>query len=262
MSGDRAVAADDLGTDLRLKLVQLSGVEHAVEHCPHVVAHPVIGGQQVVQLSGVALGLRPGGCGARGLGNGQALDVRPNPLKAIRIVLGPVVRHRTHGGVGSRPAQRLGVDGLAGRALHQVRATQSHERSALDHEDHVGQRREVRPAGDARTHDGGDLRDVQVAAHDRVVVEDARRAILSGKHAALIREVDAGRIHEVHDRNPLAHGDFLRPQDFLDRFGPPGASLHRGVVRHDHDRPTGDHPDSGDYARRRRLTVVLVVGDE
>ncbi len=51
------------------------------------------------------------------------------------------------------------------------------------------------------SHHRGDLRHVQIAPHQRVVVEDPRRAVLSGKHAALIRQVDARRIDQIDDRD-------------------------------------------------------------
>src|SRR5256886_13712912 len=89
---------------------------------------------------------------------------------------------------------------LSRGALHEVRAPEPHERRAFDHEDHIRQRGKVRPARDARSHDRGDLRHTEVVSHDRVVVEDARRAVLPWEHAALVRQIHAGRVHEVHDR--------------------------------------------------------------
>ena len=56
---------------------------------------------------------------------------------------------------------------------------------------HVRERGEVCASCDTGTHDGADLRHVQVPPHDRVVVEDARGAILAGKDTTLIRKVDA-----------------------------------------------------------------------
>src|SRR5690606_7642629 len=103
---------------------------------------------------------------------------------------------------------------------------------------------------------------VQVAAHDRVVVEDPARAVLSGKDAALVREVYACGVDEVDDRHPAAHRDLLRAQHLGDRLRPPGARLHRRIVSDDDDRPILYGDDSGDDARGGRLTVVTVVGDE
>src|SRR2546430_16079587 len=65
------------------------------------------------------------------------------------------------------------------------------------HEDDVRQGRQIRAAGDARPHHRGDLGHAEVVSHDRVVIEDPRRAVLSRKYAALAGEVDAGRIDQV-----------------------------------------------------------------
>ncbi len=121
---------------------------------------------------------------------------------------------------------------------------------------------QVRAAGDAAPHHRAHLGNVEVASHDRVVVEDARGAVLPGEDAALIRKVHAGAVHQVDDGDPLAHRDFLRAQNLPDRLGPPRAGLHGGVVRHDHDFATLDHTDAGDDAGRRGLAVVLVVRDQ
>ena len=49
-----------------------------------------------------------------------------------------------------------------------------------------------------------------------------------------------------------AHRDLLRPQDFLNRLGPPGSGLDRRIVG-DHDNfPSADQPDAGNNSRGRR----------
>ena len=75
--------------------------------------------------------------------------------------------------VRARAAKSFVIDCLAGGALHEVRAAQTHERSAVDHDDDVRQRRKISATRDARTHHRGNLRHLQIAAHDRVVIEDA-----------------------------------------------------------------------------------------
>ena len=72
---------------------------------------------------------------------------------------------------------------------------------SLDHDDDVRQRRQIRAAGDARSHDGRDLRNFQIPPHDRVVIEDSRGAVLARKHAALIRQIHARRIDQIDDRH-------------------------------------------------------------
>jgi hypothetical protein len=132
----------------------------------------------------------------------------------------------------------------------------------LGHEDHVAECRQVRAAGDAAAHDGADLRDAQVAAHQRVVVEDARGPILPWKDAALVRQVHARTVDEVDDRDALAHRDLLRAEDLGDGLRPPAAGLDGGVVGHDDHLPTLHHPHARDDAGARRLAVVAVVRHE
>ena len=161
--------------------------------------------------------------------------------------------------MGAGPAQRLGVHGLAGSALHQVGAAKPHEAGAVDHEDDVGEGRQVGAAGDTASHDGADLRHPQVSPHDRVVVEQPGRAVLAGKDPALVRQVHPGAVHKVDDGDVLAHGHFLRPEHLLDRLGPPGAGLHRGVVGHHDDLAALHHPDPGNDPGAGCLPVVFVV---
>jgi hypothetical protein len=192
----------------------------------------------------------------------QNVDQLAQLRQAVLIVLHRIVRDAAHLGVGARSAEGLGIDRLAGRALHEVRAAEAHERRALDHHDQIGERRQIRAAGDALPHHRGELRNAQVPAHDGVVVEDAARAVLTGEDAALVGEVHAGRVDEVHDGHAAAHRHFLRPEDLANRLRPPRAGLHGGVVRHEHDRPPMHEPESRDDPGGRCLAVVLVVGDQ
>src|SRR5436305_14923696 len=103
--------------------------------------------------------------------------------------------------VSARPTKSLVIDCLTGCALHEVRAAQAHERSAVDHDDDVRQRREISATRDAWTHHRGNLRHLQITAHDRVVIEDARRAVLPWEYSALIRKIHASRLDEIDHRH-------------------------------------------------------------
>ncbi len=120
----------------------------------------------------------------------------------------------------------------------------------------------IRAAGDAHAHHGGDLRHFEFSAHQRVVIENARGAVLAGENAALIGEVDAGGIDQIHDGQAVAHGDLLRAQNFRDGFGPPGSGFHGGVVGDDYGGAAFDQADAGDDASGGGLAVVFIVGDE
>ncbi len=100
----------------------------------------------------------------------QLAKALADPLQAVGIVLRHVVRHAADRGVHARAAQRFGIDHLPGRALHQVRTAQPHEAGAFHHDDAVAERRKIRAARDARPHHRRDLRDAQLAPHQRVVV--------------------------------------------------------------------------------------------
>src|ERR1039458_5902180 len=67
---------------------------------------------------------------------------------------------------------------------------------------------------------------------------------------------------QVRTRDAVAHGDFLRTQALGDGFRPPGASLHRGIARDDDRVAAFDLADAGDRAEARRLTIVLIVGQQ
>ena len=121
----------------------------------------------------------------------------------------------------ARPPERFVVNRLPCRPLHQVGPAQSHERSSLDHDYDVRESREISATCDTWSHDRCDLRHFQIASHDRVVIEDARGAILAGKDSVLVRQIHAGGIDEVDNGHMLAHRNFLGPQNLFDRFGPP-----------------------------------------
>jgi hypothetical protein len=89
-----------------------------------------------------------------------------------------------------------------------------------------------------------------------------RAPVLAGKHSALIREIHSRRIDEIHDRDAAAHRDLLRAQNFLDRFGPPGAGFNSCIVGNDYDLAPVNSNDRGHYSCCRRLPIILVVRDE
>jgi hypothetical protein len=158
--------------------------------------------------------------------------------------------------------ERLTVDCLAGGTLHEIRPTESHERAALHHEDHVAQRREIRATRDALAHHGRDLRDPQIPSHERVVVEDAGRAVLPREHSTLIRQIHTGRVDEIQDRDPAAHRALLRAKDLRDGLRPPGAGLHGRIVRDDDALAAVHLHNTGDHTGAWRFTVVEVVRDQ
>ena len=132
----------------------------------------MIGGQHAIQSVGARRRGAPSRRAAAGAGSWR--NRWRIMRQAIGIVLRHVMRHAADRGVHARAAERFGIDHLARRALHQVRPAESHEAGALHHDDDVAERGQVRAAGDARPHHRGDLRNAQLAPHQRVVIEDAR----------------------------------------------------------------------------------------
>ena len=220
----------------------------------------MIGGHQIVQaLCRIRWGRSGRGCCFwwRLLSNLLA-----NETEAIAVVARHIVRHAAHRRVHPRPAQRLRVHNLTDRALHQVRTAQPHEADAVHHYNHVAESWQISASGNAWPHHRRDLRHMQNTPHQRVVVENARGPVLAWKDAVLQRQVHTGRIHQIDDGQPVAHRDLLNAEDLGDRLRPPRPRLHRGIVGHDHRRPALNLRQSGYHARARRLTIVLVVGDE
>ena len=247
---------------MRLELVHLSVVDDGAKHRVHVVGHAVIGWQEIVKRVRVFRRARGRFHQRRNDRPGKDFDEISQLLETRLIVIHGVVRNGADLGVRDRTAQGLGVDRLSRGTLHEVRPTEPHERRALHHDDDVRQRREISAAGDARTHDGRELRHFEVVPHDRVVVKDARGAVLAREHAALIRQVHARGINEVDDRDTAAHRGFLRAQDFLDRLRPPRSRLDGGVVGDDNDLASMQHSDARHDTRAWGLSLVLVVRHE
>src|ERR1044072_9005270 len=86
-------------------------------------------------------------------------------------------------------AESFVVDGLSRRALYEVRATQTHKGCVFNHDNDVRQGRQIRAAGDAWSHHRRDLRHLKITAHDRVVIEDSRGAVLTRKNSALVGKI-------------------------------------------------------------------------
>ena len=129
-------------------------------------------------------------------------------------------------------AQRLRIDALAGRGLHERRATEK-DRALLAHDDRlVAHRGHVRAARRARTHDDGELRNA-ARRHLRLVVEDAAEMLAIGKHFVLARQERAARIDEIDARQRVLERDLLRAQMLLDGDRVVGAALDGRIVGDD-----------------------------
>ena len=78
----------------------------------------------------------------------------------------------------------------------------------------------------------------------------------------MIGKIHTGRIDEINNGQAIAHGDFLRAQNLVNGFRPPGTGLHGGVVGDDYSRASLDVSDASDNPRARSLAIIFVVGDQ
>src|SRR5207245_838272 len=126
---DPPVSGDHLFRVIRLKLVQLTAVEQAVEHVAHIIGQPVVRRHYVVQI-------------VEGPPSRMSLfDLHSERLRrwklsyelakfhyAVFVVLCAKMGHARDLVVGERAAERLAIHDLTYRALNQVWPAQTHER--------------------------------------------------------------------------------------------------------------------------------------
>jgi hypothetical protein len=115
------VAADHLLGHFGLELVQHPVIEEALEEVRHVVGHPMVLREDVVQLLGRALRL-PDRAEAvlHAVEPREPTDVFADPHQALGVGGGAIVRHGADFGMSARPTQEFAVHRLAGGALHEV----------------------------------------------------------------------------------------------------------------------------------------------
>ncbi len=185
----------------------------------------------------------------------EAADSLARHRERMGVVVGQVVHHARGARMHVAAAERLGVDDLAGRCLHERRPAEE-DRSLLAHDDRlVAHRRHVGAAGGAGAHDHGELRDAR-RREPRLVVEDAAEVFAVGKHLVLQRQECAARIDEVDTGKPVLERDFLRAQVLSHRHRIVGPALDGRVVRDHHDLAAEDAADPGDDAGRRSVVPV------
>ena len=144
------------------------------------------------------------------------------------------------------PAHLLERRDLADDHLGHSRRAEVHRRIAVDHEDDVAERRDVRTAGRRRTEQAADLRDLP--RQPDLVVEDPPGTPATGEELHLVGQPGAGRVDQPEDRHLLGERGLGRPQHLLDRAGTPRTGLHHRVVGDDHDGHAVDRAATGDDA--------------
>ena len=136
-SANACVPANDLAGKAALKLIQRAIIDDQIEQGVHVIRHAMVCRQQIVNR-------RVRGRKVRRRSNGRTRQPRDQFAylgDARLVVVNRVMRNPANPRVRVRTAQRFAIDDLACRAFHEIGSTESHERSPLHHQDHVGERR-------------------------------------------------------------------------------------------------------------------------
>ena len=162
----------------------------------------------------------------------------------VDLVGGEVVGQAADARVHVGAAEALVVALLAGRHLDQRRAAEEHLRALVDHHHVVAHAGDVGAAGRRVAEHEGDRRD----AHRRQPGEVAERLPAGDEDLALVGEVGAARLDEVHQRQAVLHGDGHGPQRLLDRHRGHRAAAHGRVVGDDHALDALDDADPGEHA--------------
>jgi hypothetical protein len=246
---------DDFPGEQTLDLEPRARVDDPVDHLVHVevlalvVRHDLVDG---------AAGLR-GGRLARGRQLAVRLrhvrEVAARQLDRLLVGLGQHVAASGHLAVHERPAQRLERCLLADRHLDHARAADVERGLALDHDDHVGERRQVCRARRRGTEQDAHLRDH--AGELDLVVEDAPGVEPAREDLDLLGDAPAGRVDHIEEGDPEPGRLFLDAHDLLDRLLAPRAGLDRVVVGHDADGTGPDRADAGDNAVGGRVGLDI-----
>ena len=169
----------------------------------------------------------------------QRLDV----VDRVVLVGGQVVRVARLRVVGTRAAQLLHRDVLAGDRLDHVRAGDEHVRGLVDHDGEVGECRGVDGAARARAHDERDLRDhagrADVAEEDLAVQAERDDALLDARAAGVV---------DADDRAAVPHRHVHHLDDLLAEYLAERAAEDREVLREHADRPAVDGAVPGHHA--------------
>ena len=255
-------AADQRLAVERLELVEFGAVDQARDHLAHVVGLAQVARHDAVELRGLVRG--QGGLAAPEPGRRpviEAADDLARHRERVRVVVGEVIDDAGGARVHVAAAERLGVDDLAGRRLHQRRPAEE-DRALVAHDDRfVAHRGHVGAARGAGAHDHRDLRNAG-RREPRLVVEDAAEVLAVREHLVLQRQEGAARVDEVDAGQAVLERDFLGAQVLLDRHRVVGAALDGRVVRDDQELAAVDAADARDEAGGRRVVAVHAAGRE
>ncbi len=117
--------------------------------------------------------------------------------------------------------------------------------------------RQIRAAGNAHAHNGGELGDTR-GRHHGIVAKDAAEVVGVRKDIFLQRQENAGGIDQIDGRKLVINGDVLRANDFFGGHWKKRAGFYRSVVGDEHHQSTADPGQAGDGSGGRRAAPFFV----
>ena len=202
-------SGDQRRTVFGLELCERTAVDDAADDLVHVVGHPGVDRNDVVQLALVRGRIHRGPHIPRGRRpRSQGGDDPAHDPQRIPIVCGQVVDDAGGPGVQVSPAEFLGGDLLAGGGFHQWRTAEEDRALIADDDGLVAHRGNVGTTGGAGSQHRRDLRNAR-GAEPGLVVEDPAEVLPVGEHLVLLGQESPTRVHQIDARKPVLAGDLL-----------------------------------------------------
>ena len=181
--------------------------------------------------------------------------------QGMGIVVGQMVGHARQAGVHIATTQIFSGHDFANGSLDQRRAAQEDGALVFHDDGLVAHGRHIGAARGATAHDHGNLRDA-LGAHIGLVVEDAAKVLLIGKHVVLVGQIRAARVDQVNARQVVLLGNLLGPQMLFHGHGVISAALDSGVIANNHTIHATDPTQARNHTGARCIPVVHAVGGQ
>ena len=206
IAADRSPAAHQLVAEQRLELLEPAAVEQPSEHLADVERDAHVGRRAPDQFGRVVQRIvgRLGRAGPEPLPTEVADDLAGD-AQAVELVGGEVVGQAARSAVHLGTAERLLVDDLVDRHLHERRPAEIGRAATLDEHRVVAHPRRVRTAGGVRAERDRDRRN----AHLRHLGEVAEARPALDEQVGLAGQVGAGRLVEQDQREPVLLDDLV-----------------------------------------------------
>jgi hypothetical protein len=257
-----AEAAHQGGAVQRLELVEFAAIDQAGDDLALIEGARQIGTDDARDLGGVEQ-RRP-----------RRADVAVGALHAVErahdvarpgerfpFVAREVIGDARDRAVHLRAAQRVAIDDLADRGLHDLRPAEMHAAGAGRHDHLVGQGGDVGAARRAFAEHRGDLRDAR-RRHAALAIERPAEMVLIGENLVALGEVRSAAIDQIDHRKAVLEGDVLGAHVLADGLLEERPALGRGVVGDDHADHAADRADAGHQAGGGHGVVVQPPGGE